>query len=185
MEGGRVTIEKLQATADAALEFGLKTLREKGGLYMMFHLVRCDGTAEVMVIDPAITASEAAKNSLQKMICARVAAGEIEAVILVSDTYISEEERDAPILRVREAFGLTLEQAIEMGLMPRREAITVLIESPMYSKVIRQEYRRTADGAPAIELIGDRLTLDSVRNGAQLSGRFGGYPWSSVTSRTQ
>jgi hypothetical protein len=163
-----MTIEKLKALADHALEFGLECLQDGRELHLMFHLVLRAGGLEMMVVDSGITNSEDAKAELAATIKARIAAGEIEAVIMLSDTWFAENIHPEAN-KIRQAFRMTIEQAAAAGLCEKREAVMVRLESPIYWLHMQQEYVRSGD---RIEVKGERSRTDSLDGGPNYKARF-------------
>ena len=166
-----MTIEHLKDMAQKALEHGIESMREKGDLHMMFHLIRRDGGHEIIMCAEDVTNSEEAKSQLGRGIRARVQAGELEAVILVSDSYIAETTREQDA--VRRAFRMTIEECWKAGMMPKREAVMVSLDSALYSQTVTQEYKRI-DGGRAVELVGAPVCLPSTPGANGVSGAFGG-----------
>jgi hypothetical protein len=163
-----MTIEMLKSLADHALEFGLECLQDGGELHMMFHLALRAGGIEMMVVAGDVTNDEDLKAQLAATIKARIAAGEIEAVIMLSDTWFAENiapEAD----RIRQAFRMTIEQAAAAGLCEKREAVMVRLESPIYWLHMQQEYVRSGE---RIEVKGERTRTDSLDGGPNYKARF-------------
>jgi hypothetical protein len=163
-----MTIEKLKDLADHALEFGLGCLREKGSLHLMFQLVLRAGGIEVMMVAGDVTNSEDAKAELAATIKARAAAGELEAVIMLSDMFFAENITPEAN-KIRLAFRMTIEQAAAAGLCEKREAVMVRLESPIYWLHMQQEYVRAGD---RIEVKGEPVRTDSLDGGPNWQARF-------------
>jgi hypothetical protein len=79
--------------------------------------------------------------------------------------------------KVKRAFRMTIEDCWKAGMIPKREAVSVTLESPIYQQVARQEYRRVvsnAAGDRAIELVGAPEIMSSVPDANGMSGRYSG-----------
>ena len=90
MEAQRVTIEDLKAIAQLALDQGVESIRDKGELHQMFHLIGRDGGREIIVCMPDVTNSEEAKAAFARKLKEHVRDRSIEAVVMVSDSYIAD-----------------------------------------------------------------------------------------------
>ncbi len=166
-----MTIEHLKALAQNALEHGIERIRETGDLTMMFHLVG-PHHHDIVAVAGDVTNSEAAKAELARDLKARVKAEGIEAVIMVSDTYIAEMTREQEA--VKAAFRLTVEDCFNLGMIPKREAVSATLESPTYQQVARQEYKRIDGDGGGVELVGVPDIISSVEDANGISGRTGG-----------
>ena len=172
-----MNLERLRGIAREELDRAIATLRETGSVHMSLTLVKRDEGIEMMVIDGALTNDEGFKADLGRKIKARVDAGEIQAVMMVSDTFFAANttpENDA----IRRRLRLTIEEAHAFGLCEKREAVLVTVESPIYAAHMQQEYRRV-DGAKRIELVGEPIIANDADGTMQRrSARFSGY-WSA------
>ena len=65
---------------------------------------------------------------------------------MVSDTYIADNLTPAQEA-IRREFRMTIEDCWKAGMIPKREAVSVTLESPIYQQVARQEYRRVVSDA--------------------------------------
>ncbi len=172
-----MTIERLREIARKEFDRAVAQIRETGSVMQMFTLIKRDESIEIMAIDGALTNNEAWKADFGRKIKARVAAGELQAVMMVSDIYFAANitpENDA----IRQRLRLTIEDAHALGLCEKREAVMVTLESPIYAAHMRQEYRRV-DGAKRIELVGEPdITSDAEGTMQTRAARFSGY-WSA------
>ena len=166
-----MTIEDLKAIAQKALDYGIECIREGGELHLMFHLIGRDGVHEIVVCASDITNSEEAKAAFSRKLKERVRERGVEAVIMVSDTYIADITPEQE--KVKRAFQMTVEDCWKAGMFPKREAVTVTLESPIYQQLTRQEYRR-ADGGRAVELVGAPQIISSVPDANGLGGKYSG-----------
>ena len=170
-----MTIEDLKAIAQKVMDHGIKCIRDDGELHQMFHLIGRDGAREIIVCDGPLTNSEEAKQMLSERLKRRVRERGIEAVAIVSDSYIAEMTPE--LEKVKQAFRMTVEDCWKVGMIPKREAVSVALESPIYQQVARQEYRRVipdASGGRTIELVGAPDILSSVPDANGLSGKYSG-----------
>lgn len=172
MEAERVTIEDLKAIAQEALDYGVSCIRDDGELHMMFYLIGRDGTREIVMCDGPLTNSEKAKQMLSERLKRRVRERGIEAVAMVSDTFIAENMTPAQEA-TRRTFRMTIEDCFNAGMIPKREAVTVTLESPIYQQIARQEYRRVDDGR-AIELVGAPDISSSIEDANGISAKYSG-----------
>lgn len=167
-----MTIEELKAIAQKALDYGIECIRDDGELHMMFHLIGRDGGREMVVCADDITNSEEAKAAFARKLKERVRERGVEAVIMVSDTYICDSmtlAQDA----IRREFRMTIEDCWKAGIIPKREAVSATLESPIYQQIARQEYRR-ADGGRAVELVGVPEIISSIPDANGLSAKYSG-----------
>jgi hypothetical protein len=161
-----MTIEQLKELAEAILTLGVDLLKERrGDLPAMFHLVKLDGSHEIIEIEGDLINRSDVKETLARRIRERVAAGELQAVALLSDTFVGRmtEENE----KIRRRLGLNVEQSAALGLCERREAVMVALDSPTFRQVITQFYKRE-DGR--IEL-SERKMMDDTVPGNHGSGR--------------
>jgi hypothetical protein len=166
-----VTIEDLKAIAQRALDFGIERIRETGELHQMFHLVGREKT-KIIMCGGDVTNDEDAKQELSEHLKARVRGESIDAVIMVSDTYIAEATREQDA--IRRAFGMTIEDMFKAGMIPKREAVTVTLESPIYAQCVTQEYRRAEDDDKRVELVGAPVITSTVEDANGISGKYRG-----------
>jgi len=167
-----MTVEQLKSLAQGTLEFGTETIRKTGELCQQFTLAKRDGGLELIVIDGRITNDENAKSALGRMIHARVDAGEIEAVIMVSDTWIAEISPGNNAIKKR--LRMTVSEAAAFGLCKKVEAVVCVLESPILQWLAQQPYDRegtkiTLRGAPIIQ---DDTTGKWKHERARFSGFF-------------
>ena len=120
---------------------------------------------------PDVTNSEEAKAAFARKLKEHVRDRSIEAVVMVSDSYIADMTPEQE--KVKRAFAMTVEDCWKAGLIPKREAVVVTLESPIYQRIARQEYRRV-DGDRAVELIGAPEIISSVPDANGMSGRYSG-----------
>lgn len=158
-----MTVAQLKKLADNALDFGVVYLQQTGHLAMMVHLVRREGM-DVLTLDGKLSKDDAAAQ-LRRHIAQ---SGDVEAVILVSDTWYADAEPSS--FELMERLKLSIPQADAMGLCRMRESVLVTLESPVYSCSLRQQYRRR-DGA--IELTGEAEKQEG--QSCWLEGRFFGF----------
>lgn len=160
-----MNIDALKRFAANMLRDAIEDLRRKGSIFAAFHLMKRDGGLELYLLDGPVTNSRNMKDQVAAKIRARVASGEITAVVFRSDTFWSEiaPEQD----RIRRSFGMNVEEAAAAGLCVAHEGVMVILESPIYHQLSRQEYRRH-DGR--IELVGDPFVEDDTdpANGLRL-----------------
>jgi hypothetical protein len=163
-----MTIDELKAFAARVLDESVERMRKEGDLHQSFYLLHRAGGFDFVLATADVTNSEPAKAALARKLRARIAeAGDIEAVVMVSDiwqTIITTEQA-----KIQRALGLTVEQAGKAGLCTVTEAIMVTLESPIYRQLARQNYKREGakivlTGAPEIE--------DDVRPTVGFTGRF-------------
>jgi len=151
--------------AARTLNYGIdQIVLNKGDLTQMFHLIRQDGSYDVVLVDDEVTNNRECKIELGEDLRRRVQSGGIQAVIMLSDTLISFSTR--PELQAfREVFQLTIEDCMNLGIIPRREAVACSLETADYQQTAIQEYK-IVDGR--IELVGDPLvTVADEHSGYQ------------------
>ena len=136
-----MTPEKLQALARETLAGGIREIQEGGDLMQRFYLVKRDGGMEFWLADSSVTNEENAKRGLAAKLRERVASGEIEAVLMLSDSYVATNispENDA----IRRRLRMTVKEAEAYGLCKTREAVIIHCESPILAVSGRQFYKR-------------------------------------------
>ena len=111
-----MTIEELKAIAQKELDYGIECIRDDGELHLMFHLIGRDGSREVFVCASDITNSEEAKAAFSRKLKERVRERGVEAVIMVSDTYIADITPEQE--KVKRAFQMTVEDCWKAGMFP-------------------------------------------------------------------
>jgi len=174
-----MTIPELKALAQERLDFGVAQIRETGQLIQRFYLVKYGGTLEGIMLGGDITNSKSAKAALGMTLKVRVAAGGIEAVIMLSDVYFSTISNENEAIRRR--LNMNVEESAAFGLCERHEGVLVTLESPILAQWTRQEYRR--DGK-TIRLIGAPWTRDNTDPSfVRLTGNFVNFfPQKAATS---
>lgn len=166
-----MTITELRNTVQELFDYGVQQIRENGQLSLTFWLIRHDGIREVVFLEGDAINDENAKRELGLALRTRVAAGDIQAVIMVSDIYYTED-LTPEAETVRRMFHMTIEQAANAGLCTKAEAVAASLESSIINLTLRQGYRRTSAG---IELVGTVVsTCDVDGTGRTLPARFSG-----------
>lgn len=170
-----MTIPELKKQARMAFDFAVQRMRENNGdLNQMFHLVKRDGSVEVLLIDGAISNSEQEKIKLSRLIKARVATGEIVAVIMMSDTFVATISQENEMIRRK--LRMNVDEASAFGLCEKQEAVVVMLESPIYQQMLQQIYRRDPKDGRKITLVGElKITDNSDPNMKMAPARFTGY----------
>jgi hypothetical protein len=173
VDNGEVTTDELRDLAHKTLEFGVECLRS-GELLQTVHLVKNEGR-DVIVIDPRISNDHESKRVLTQALKVRLQADpNIEAVLMLSDSYVTELTSEEALMRAR--LHMTPSEMSEMGFGRRREAIMVLLESPMYKQWLQQEYKRVKlqgdNGADTIVLIGKPVVRVEGEHGVMVGGLF-------------
>lgn len=130
----------LESLAEKFLEYGIDTIRENGEIHLQYQLIRADGGIEIVLVDGPITNSRAGKRILSDQIRARCAAGELQAVMMLSDVFYGTTDEQGQ--KTMDALKLDVEQAHELGLLKKREALLLIVDSPIFHRAIRQGYRR-------------------------------------------
>ncbi len=170
-----MTIPELKEQARMAFDFAVQRMRENNGdLNQMFHLVRRDGSVEILLIEGAISNSEDEKLNLSRLIRARVATGDIEAVIMMADAFVASitPEND----EIRRALKMNVAEASAFGLCEKQEAVIVIMESPIYQQMLQQIYRRDPEDGTKITLVGEPEIKDSSDpHVCMMPARFTGY----------
>lgn len=152
-----MTIAQLKQLAQETLDYGIAEIRESGSLSQSFYLVKRGGGMDFVLVDGSVTNDESSKSALAKQLKERVAEGEVEAVIMLSDVYWAELDPKADTIRKR--FGMTVKEAQDAGLCESHEGVLVTLESPILQQLSRQEYRRDGN---RIELVGNALVADNA-----------------------
>lgn len=172
-----MNLERLRGIAREELDRAVATLRETGSVMQMFTLIKRDESVEMIAVSGALTNNEGFKADLSRKIKARIAAGEIQAVMMVSDIYFAQDTSPDKVA-LRKRLRLTVEQGHALGLNEKREAVMVVLESPILAAHMQQEYRRV-DGGKRIELVGDPIIMsDADGTMKRMTARFSGY-WSA------
>lgn len=153
-----MTIETLKRYAADCLRDAIEDVRRDGTLTAMFTLFLRGGGAEMIATDGSTTNSRTGKDAVARIIRGRIATGEVEATVFRSDTFYSDD-LTPETNRIRLALQLNIEQAGAAGLCTVKEAVTVILESPIYHQFMRQEYRRHEGRA---ELVGDPYISDDA-----------------------
>lgn len=162
-----MTIEELLGIAGEVWKFALEDLQKNGSINSTFHLFTRDKSREIYMTDGSINNSDF-KTQFARMIRDRIAAGDIEGIVFICDTFFAvnltpEQEK------IRVAFGMNLEQAAAAGLCPKREALQMQVESPILRQVRLQEYKR----GQSIEIMGKLREITEGVDGRVLSSKLG------------
>lgn len=157
-----MTITQLQAFARASLDFAVNCIRETGQLSQQFHLIPHNGDCphDIMVLGGDITNNRRALYLFLDLLRAKVKADNIEAVVMLSDTFITEWMTEEQA-REKSRRGLNVEEAEKVGLCQKHEAVMVVLESPIYQQILRQKYRRNPPESTNVELVGEPEIDDS------------------------
>lgn len=170
-------IEKARLLA----EFGREWMEDnRGSLSHQFHLL-CQDHEEIVVAEGKVTNDPQAKYQFGRALRARVARGDVLAVLMLSDTYYSRDmtpERE----RMRRGFGMSLKQAADAGLCTVVEAVVVSVESPILLWMGMRAYRRVEgpEGkGTVIEWTGEMDVMTNSQGegnlkGMQVTGNFMG-----------
>ena len=162
-----MTIDELKDLSEFVLKSGVETLQKKhGDLCARFHLVKADGGLDIVFIEGDLINQPTAKEIMAREIRRRAAAGELQAVVLLSDVFVGRMSEQNE--QIRRRLGLNVEQSAELGLCKRQEAVMVSLDSPFYRRIVTQDYTRRGR---EIEL-GERKEMDDTKPGSRASGRF-------------
>ena len=167
-----MTPEKLQVLAREMLDFGVRQIQKTGDLPQTFFLVTRDGGTECWLADGSVTNNENAKDHLELKLRGRIAKGDIEAVMMISDAWITTNlspENDA----IRRRLRMTVSEAAAYGLCEKREAVLIHCESPLFILHGHQFYKRING---KVEIEGKARVETDVDDGLRLgSSRFGDW----------
>lgn len=162
-------IDQLKELATRIREVSIERLTETGSLDMVFHLVRTDGTFEIVYPEPDAANHSSQKDALSKLIRARIAGGGIEAVIFVSDIYFGKTINNEAT-RIMQQMKLNVEEGEALGLIKKVEAVMVTIDSPIYFEIGRQVYTRDKQDRSKVTL--GEFERTTAENGMRFEGRF-------------
>jgi hypothetical protein len=134
-------IEDLEKLAKMVLKLGLDEARECGNLLPKFILALTTRkkAIDLIALDGPLPTQPDAREKILEPIRSRVAAGEVEAVVFASDVLIGKQE-----------------------------AVVVMVDSPIFRQILRQDYSRAGK---AIEL-GEHHTNDDPAIRRQMIGDF-------------
>jgi Icc-related predicted phosphoesterase len=152
-----MTIEELKALAQRVMDTGIEQIRETGSLMQKFILAKRDGGLDYMVIGGDITNSESAKSALSQEIKKRIATGDVQAVIHLSDTWFAKITPENQ--RIKEKLHMNVEEAAAFGLCEKAEAVMVTLESPILNLIMQQAYERDGN---KVTLVGSVVTADDT-----------------------
>ena len=136
-----MTVPELRELAQQVMNTSFERLRETGELGQMFFLLKPAGGMEIIVLDGSVTNNEEAKKKLGRELKLRVVAEQIQAVLMVSDVFVSGDMSKEQN-RARRILGLTVHQAAQAGFCTVSEAVVVMVETPIYRLHLTQRYRR-------------------------------------------
>ena len=107
--------ETLERLPNTALQIGIDELRKYGNLLPRFLLVLSKGknAIDMVALDGPFPEQQDAKEKILEPIRSRIAAGEVQAVLFVSDVSIGKQQ-----------------------------AVVVMVDSPICRRILRQDYSR-------------------------------------------
>jgi hypothetical protein len=142
-------IEELKNTAARIMADSVDELKRTGSVNASFLLIRRDGAIEIMVLLGDAISDPALKATVSSKIRGRAQNGELQAVLFVSDIFASSGMTEGQAETIR-ALRLNVEQAAALGLIQKREAVMVFIDSPIHRQIAHTFYRRV--GGRQIEI---------------------------------
>jgi hypothetical protein len=163
-------IPELKAFSDHALAFAVHHLREHKQLPIMFQVLSSHG---VDILAPDAPQPDVdwnlAKEALALKVKDLIRERQAYAVVNLSDAYVTETDQAHPLASLVRSGRYSTADIERMGIAKRREAIIVSLETPIYLRIIMQQYYRNADGAIILR---KRIDTDSTDPKMQPAGRF-------------
>lgn len=166
-----MTTERVRARAREILTTAVGHLRRDGCVTQVFFIHTNELAVEMLPMPGAFTNSTTAKRLVAALLDARTKVGDVEAVFMVCDTFLSSAMTQAQHEEVMRR-GLSVEGAAAAGLCELHEALIVTAETPLMLTQLTQRYRRDAKDQDKVELLGEP---EELSNANCLSGRFIGH----------
>ncbi len=176
-----MTIEELKSATEAILQIGIEELQATGSVMQTFHLIAADGARTVIAVTGEITNSERGKSALGKMIRQRIEQDHLVAVIMLSDVFFAKNITPEAE-KIRHEMGLNVEQAHAAGLCDKHEGVMCSLDSPIYTMMLSQEYRRVPEDSDKVELVGEPIRAENTVLGGRLAGFFAPPPGAGKTA---
>lgn len=140
-------IPELRAFSDHALEFAKQYLREHKQFNPMFQILSASGVDVVTAgAPPEDIDLNVAKDALSEHVRSMVRERQAQAVCNVADGWVMKLDDRHPLFKTAISGRYSTETLERMGIAKRREALTVSLETPIYSRVMMQFYYRNSEG---------------------------------------
>jgi hypothetical protein len=159
-----MTIEKLKELANSIFELMRQELAQEKGCTMKIAMVKADG-AEIYEISDPIANSGPMKDAVSRKLKSIVAKGDVLAVMTAAESWVGTIKQDI----YDQCKGLSLSQLAERGLVEKQEALTLSMETPIFTYLIQQTFTRNDDGEP---ILGETETHESPNDGRASDARF-------------
>lgn len=166
-----LTIEQAQAFAAGVMDVALNILRDGRQVLIAVHILGGDGTVNVIVLDDWNNDDGGARKAASSaFIRSKVTEHKAVAVVTVADTLTADNMTEDQYTFLRR-YNMSLAEAGRFGFVKVDDTITCILETPIYSEVVRQVYERAPDGTITL---GKRVSHpNAIDNGtAYLSGYF-------------
>lgn len=152
-----MTTDQIKKMATQVMATAADNLHRHGELAQSVIVFMCDNKIKIYECDGSVTNDPAAKSLLADMLRDLIAAGGVEAVLHITDSWYAHISAENAKIKKRNRWNV--EQAAAHGLCEKVEAIAVMVQSPIYSLLLRQPYRREG-GTIIVE--GPPETADSI-----------------------
>lgn len=164
-------IDTLKAFSDHALAFSIQYLREHKNFNAMFQVLSASGVDVVVAGDlPQDVDWSVAKDLISGKVRELIKERQAEAVVNMSDGYVMKIAEFHPLAAAAKSGRFSMDQLERMGVAKRREAIVVSLETPIYTRVLIQQYYRNSAGAVILRELKDADSTDPLFRHPQ--GRF-------------
>lgn len=166
-----MTSDELRVRAAGIMQQAIGMLKQDGSVLQVFFIYTTEPATEIMPMPGWVTNNGRMKQLMARMLHNRVKAGDVEAVFMISDMFISSKVTKEVFDEI-ERRGLNAEEAAAAGLCESHEALFVMAETPLTCMQLRQIYRRPdPDNPEKVELLGEPEEL----TGGSFHGRFANY----------
>jgi len=165
----------LRLCAEELLRLLKEELAERKTVRPVIMLVR-DGSLETVLFDPRLLRSEGSKDGLFAVVRRRAVESGADAMLIAVDSYclipnmVRMRATDQMILRGLVTEGI--DALVAAGLGEKREALAVILQTPIYTLLLEQLYER---GEHSL-VFGECRRIDSCEQPLEPLGRFHIFP---------
>jgi hypothetical protein len=139
------TLEELVRIGWFAIDCEIDSLKETGGIWMKYIVLSEAGAEYIVAGDERLINDAEHKSKMMAMVRERTKATNAFAVLVVSDTWVSESTGGMDIKTLERIEDIGIPEAVAQGLITSREAIICYIATPIHHTRLVQFYRRDGE----------------------------------------
>lgn len=159
-----MTNDKLKEFANSFFDAMRRELAEDKGCMMKVAMVTTSGT-DIYAITGEIANSGPLKDAVSRKLKSIVAKGDVVAVMTASESWVATVKQEI----YDQTPGLSVTEMADRGLVEKKEAITLSMETPVFTYFIQQIFTRDADDNP---ILGETETFEAPNDGRASDARF-------------